>query len=43
MEISRLKEVDNDIFNTITDNELVKKKIVNIADDDYYHVDRGNA
>jgi energy-coupling factor transporter ATP-binding protein EcfA2 len=43
MEISRLKKVDEDIYNTIIDSELIKKKIMDLVDDEYYNVDRGGA
>jgi len=43
MEISRLEKVDEDIYNTIIDSELIKKKIMDLVDDEYYNVDRGGA
>ena len=43
VEIARLREIDNDIFDTIINSSTIKEKIIKLADDDYYNVDRGSA
>ena len=38
-EITRLKEIDENLFNILLNSEPIKNKILNIVDDDYHNVD----